>query len=93
MACGQLLIRHGAIAGAEIHGLRQDLANAAAAADRLVVELNIRMGLVVFAEPLLVHRIRKSSACPVQSGLAESRYSQNYAQKRNAAYHAMVPPY
>ena len=73
LGLGQLLVGHGAIAGAEVHSLRQDLTNAAAAADRLVVELDIRMGLVVFAEPLLVHRIRKSSACPIQSCLAESR--------------------
>jgi len=88
-----LLVRHGTIAGAEIHGLRQNLPNAAAAADGLVVELNIRMGLVVFAEPLLVHRIREGSACPIHGRLTEGGRSQNNTQKCNAANHAMVPPY
>ena len=65
----ELLVGHGTVAGAEIHGLRQHLTNAATASDGLVVELNIRMGLVVFAEPLLVHRIGESCASPVQSCL------------------------
>src|SRR5208282_248438 len=37
----QLFVGHGAIAGSEIDGAVQNLANAAAAADRLVVDLNI----------------------------------------------------
>src|SRR5208337_4283321 len=42
----QLLVRHGAIAGSEIDGAIQNLANAATAADRLVVDLHVRVQLV-----------------------------------------------
>ena len=48
----QLLVGHGAVAGSELDGLAQNLADAAAAADGLVVDLHVRMQLVVFAEPL-----------------------------------------
>src|SRR5690242_17461287 len=47
----QLLVCHRAIGSAEINRARQDLANSASAADGLVVELNIGMQLVIFAEP------------------------------------------
>src|SRR5580692_4701190 len=39
----QLLVSHGAITGSEVDGAGQDLTNTAAASDRLVVKLNIRM--------------------------------------------------
>src|SRR5271154_1821140 len=39
----QLLVAHGAIAGAKVNRPGENLANTAAAADRLVVELNVGM--------------------------------------------------
>src|SRR4051812_48747676 len=41
LCLAKLLIAHGAIAGAELDGLGEYLADAAAAADRLVIDLNI----------------------------------------------------
>src|SRR5882724_6225401 len=67
----QLLVAHGAVTGAEIYGLGQNLADAATAADGLIVELHIGMGLVVLTEPFLVHRIRKSGTRSVQRGLSK----------------------
>jgi hypothetical protein len=61
----------------------------------LVVELNIRMDLVVFAKPLLIHGIREGSTRSVQGRLTERRESESEqdTQERNTADHAMVPPY
>ncbi len=44
LGLGQLLVGHGTVTGPEIHRLRQNLTNTAAAADGLVVELNARDG-------------------------------------------------
>ena len=66
---GERLIGHRGIARAEVHRLVQELADTAAAADGLVVDLDIGMSLVIFAEPLLVHRIGKSCSSSVQSCL------------------------
>ena len=67
----QLIIAHGAIAGSEVYGLGQNLADTAAAADGLIVELHIGMGLVVLTEPFLVHRIWEGGARSVQRGLSK----------------------
>jgi hypothetical protein len=53
----ELLVGHRAVAGAEVHRAGQHLANATAAADRLIVDFNVRMKLVVLTKPLRVHRI------------------------------------
>src|SRR5437879_3320265 len=50
--CRQLLVRHRSVAGAEINGSGSDLTDTATAADGLIVELNVRMLIVIFAEPL-----------------------------------------
>src|SRR4051794_23114855 len=65
----ELLVGHWTIAGAELDGLGKHLSDAAAAADRLVIDLNIAVLLVILAEPLGVHGIRKCSACGVDVGL------------------------
>src|SRR4051794_5409916 len=77
----ELFIRHWAVTGAELNSLREHLADTAAATDGLVVDLNITMLLVVFAEPLGIHRIRKSSACGVDICLRGSeRYEHRYTE-------------
>src|SRR5205807_2021458 len=77
----ELLIGHGAIAGAEVDRAGLNLFNAAAAANRLIVDLNVGMQIVVFAEPLGINWIGKSSARPGQICLCGcAAYQQNYAQ-------------
>ena len=71
-----LLISHAHVTGAEINGSSDDLANAAAAANRLIVDLNLRVLLVVLAKPLGINRIWKCSACSVQSRLGCRRTDQ-----------------
>ena len=61
----QLLVGHWAVASTEVNGAGQHLADSAAAADRLIVDLNLGVGLVILAKPLGIHRIRKSCARPV----------------------------
>ena len=90
----ELLVRHGAIAGSEIHRAVQDLANSAATSDGLVVDLHVRMQLVVLAEPLRIHGIRESGACPVQLGLPQKRQRerQTHQQQCDATDHSINPP-
>ncbi len=54
---GQLLVRHGDVAGAKIDRARRNLADAATAADRLVVDLDPGMGGAVLTKPLGINRI------------------------------------
>src|SRR5258708_38695145 len=56
----ELLIRHWPVAGPEIDGAGLYLLNAAAAADGLIVNLDVGMKLVILAKPLLVNGIRES---------------------------------
>ena len=67
----QLLIVHRAVGGAKIHCARQHLADSAAAPDGLVIDLNLRMLLVVFAEPLGIDGIRKGRPRAVQRRLGK----------------------
>ena len=60
----ELLVSHGRVRCAEIDGLVLDSFDAAAGADRLIIDLNLRQ-LRVFVEPLLVQRRRKRGASPV----------------------------
>ena len=88
-ACAQLFVGHGDIAGSEIDRTVQDLANAAAAADRLVVDLHVRVQLVVFAEPLGIHGVREGGARSIQCGLPHDRQRQRETcqQQCDAIYH------
>ena len=61
--------RHRRIGRTEIHGPLGELADAAARADRLIVDLHARRGRVV-AEPLAVDRIRKRRAGASEVGAA-----------------------
>ena len=56
-----LLRRHRPVGRAEEHRLVGELTDAAARADRLVVDLDVRVDLVVLGEPLRVDRVREAS--------------------------------
>src|SRR5207247_11360850 len=58
----QLLFGHRTVRGAEKYGLVGDLLDAAARPDRLVVDANVRVQLVVLAEPLRIDRIGECGA-------------------------------
>src|SRR6266851_318649 len=60
-----LLIAHGAIGGAEVNDTLGDLADTAAGADGLVVDLHAGVLLAVFAEPLGVDGVWKGGPCSV----------------------------
>ena len=61
----ELAVRHRHIAGTKVYRAFRHLANAAAAANGLIVDLNARMQLLVFAEPLRINGIRERGARPV----------------------------
>ena len=67
----QLLIGHRTVAGAKVHHAFGHLANTAAAADRLVVDLHIRVRFTVLAKPFLVNRVGERGARACQFDLAE----------------------
>ena len=79
---GDLGLVHRAVGGAEVHGALGELADAAAGADGLIVDLDAGL-LVVGVEPLGVDRIRERSpgageglgvaAGPQRSGGEQSR--------------------
>ena len=60
----QLLLRHRPIRCAEEDRLAGDLTNPGARAQRLVVDLDIRVQLVVLGKPLRIDRIREGGAGP-----------------------------
>ena len=59
---GDLIVRHRTVRGAEEDGAGGELADAAARADRLVVDLHVRMHLVVLVEPLRIDRVGERGA-------------------------------
>src|SRR3954462_4324691 len=67
---GKLLVAHRRVARAEIDGLLRDLFDAAAGADRLVVDLHLRVHLVVRREPFRIEREREGRAGSVDEKLA-----------------------
>src|SRR5579862_3756649 len=89
-----LLVIYRHVAGAEVHRAGLQLADAAAAADRLIVDLNVGVLVVVLAEPLLVNGIGEGRPGPVQFRLghraARQRcHAQDYPERAN---HVVVPP-
>src|ERR1700694_796044 len=77
----ELFIGHRAIAGAEVDRSCLNLFDPAAAANRLIVDLNVGMQVMVLAEPLGINWVGESSARPGQICLCGcSAYQQNYAQ-------------
>ena len=69
----QLVIRHGAIAGAKVDRTGDHLSDSPAASNRLVIDLDIRMELVVLAKPLRIDWIGKGSTCSIQRRLPKGR--------------------
>src|SRR5208282_5285751 len=66
---GELVVAHRPIRGAEINGTGQKLANPAPGANRLVVDLNVRVSRVVDVKPLGIDWVRESrSRCVEQHG-------------------------
>src|ERR1700753_4050507 len=65
-----LLVVHRAVRGAEINGAFGNLLDPGAGADRLIVDLNVTVSLVVFVEPLGVNGVGESSACTVDQKIA-----------------------
>ena len=63
---GQHLVGHGHVGSAKVHQAAGHLANAAAGADRLIVDLDAGMRGAVLGEPFGIDRIRKSSTCAGQ---------------------------
>jgi hypothetical protein len=54
--------RHGHVGGAEIHGALGELADTTAGADRLIVNLHVGVGGMVFLKPLLINGRRERGA-------------------------------
>jgi len=67
----ELLVVHGAIGSAEVHGAFGDLLDAAAGTDGLIVDLKIGVLFVVFVKPLGIHGVRK---CRARAGDRESTF-------------------
>src|SRR6202043_2109969 len=64
--CGDLRVGHRRVAGSEVDEMLLKLLYSGAAAQRLVIDLNVGMGLVIFREPLLIERRRESRASALQ---------------------------
>src|SRR6185437_8645903 len=83
---GKLLVCHWPVARAKIHGSRHELANSRAAANALVVDLNVGMGVVIFTEPLLIDRVREGRARGIQIfGNGRSNHQHNGAHQQQKA--------
>ena len=78
----QFLIGEEFVAGAEVDGLSGDLLDAAAAADRLVVELDGRVDLGVLAEPLGVERVGEGGAGAVDERFGRGRSCRHGCQSQ-----------
>ena len=65
----QLFVVHGAVGAAEVEGLGGHLLDAAARADRLVIDLDA-LGLVVLGRPLRHHRVHERGPAAVDARLS-----------------------
>ena len=63
---GELFVAHGTVTGAEINCFGLKLLDAAAAANGLIIDLNVRMGFVIFAEPFGIDWIWERGPCAIQ---------------------------
>ena len=68
---GQLFVFHRAVAGPKVNGSSRDLGDAATATDRLVVDFDVRMLLMILIKPFGINGIRESGACAIELGLRE----------------------
>ena len=65
---GDLLVLHGGVGSAEVHGQLGELLDTAAGADALVVDLDVGIGGLELTDPLDVERFREGGAGAVQGG-------------------------
>src|SRR5208337_286839 len=77
----QHFVGHRTVACSEINRAVDHLADPAATANGLVIDLNVRMQLVIFAEPLGIDGIRKGGSSSIQRGLGNCGNSKNRAHQ------------
>src|SRR5712664_373211 len=91
----ELIVVHGAIGTTEIHGAFGDLLNAAAGANRLIVDLKIGVLLVVLVKPLRIHGVRKSGTRTVDRERAirpqNAGDGENYQEQSCKSLHSPSP--
>src|SRR5579884_518337 len=84
----QLLIIERHVTRSEIHGARLKLLDSSTAADRLIINLDVGVCLMKFAEPLGINRIGKSCAGGIQVDLRTRRgYCRNQERERWQSSH------
>jgi hypothetical protein len=66
---GEVLVRHRAVGGAEVHRFRQDLLLTAAGADALIVKADRGIDLLVLIEPFGVDLLREGGAGAIDQHL------------------------
>src|SRR5258708_13547808 len=86
-----LVVVHGPVSGAEVHGSVSYLPDSPSRADGLIVNLNIRMQFVIFIKPLRVYGIGKRCTGPCHTDRRETDLSSNKtncssAQQANGCY-------
>ena len=77
----ELVIRHRPVGRSEIDGLIEQLANPAAGADGLIVDLHVAVGLVVLIEPLRINRVGEGRSSGIQQDLPRAKASVAPAQQ------------
>src|SRR5260370_9593071 len=91
----ELVVVHGAVGSGDIRGAFGHLLDAAAGADRLIVDLKIGVLLVVLVEPLGIHGVRKSRARSVDGERVirpqNSRDGENYQEHSCNSLHSSSP--
>src|SRR4051794_2433581 len=86
----ELVLIHRSIAGSEVDGSFRDLLDSRARTQRLIIDLNIRMKLVVLTEPFGIHRIRECRARAIDQdgsrGRTYSEHKQDTKQCKNLSH-------
>src|SRR5881394_2561502 len=89
-SCFQIRFAHGSVGSAEVYCLRLNLFDAAAGTDRLIVDVNVRVKLAVFADPLFVKRVGKRRARALQrdrpAAVTRALTSKSQKNKRGKQY-------
>ena len=88
----ELLVVHRLIGRAEEDGPARQLADAGAGSERLIVDADVRVQLVVLGEPLRVDRIRERRAGAVDLGAAAGRCRRRCARSQAAVAHPPEHP-
>src|SRR5205807_688244 len=85
----ELIVIHGAIGGAEIDGTLGDLLNAAARTDRLIVDFDRGVFLVVYVEPFRIHGVRESGPRTSYGQRASCQDASDAESYQNDSYDAL----